>query len=332
MKAFRVALASAVLAAATALAQLPSVQAVSDERALASAYLLSTLAEQVATKAVEAFGNVAATNGPSPREAAVEWKARIQQRIRGNLEARFGASARGRYETFVTEFLAAEQCADPEALRALHEKAGLQVPPTDYASFRRLAVESWLQADVAAAGDFLARVEAWVDLSGRVPATPPLDFWLGATSPKSAAPPPPTPVNRLAAAEATPAPIPAPDDDEGDGALSAFATARKTSRQQRVELAQSQMQQLATEREQWEQEWGRKKAARAQAEVEAMRRQAEALVQADKDALEQHKNSWGYRMKSVVSAVIGTTLGAFGTPIAQKAGEEAAQELFDLDD
>ena len=49
---------------------------------------------------------------------------------------------------------------------------------------------------------------------------------------------------------------------------------------------------------------------------------------AQSEAIEQRKNSWSGRLKSVLTATIGATSGAFLGNVGSRAGEAAANAIF----
>ena len=62
-----------------------------------------------------------------------------------------------------------------------------------------------------------------------------------------------------------------------------------------------------------------------------MKRHADKLAATEKDALEQRKNSWGNRLKSIVGATVSAATGAFTGGIGTRAGQEAANAIFKPD-
>jgi FtsZ-binding cell division protein ZapB len=103
---------------------------------------------------------------------------------------------------------------------------------------------------------------------------------------------------------------------------------RKKRSERRLEEAQAGMEQVASERQAAEEEYAAKKTAAAQAEAEAMKRHADKLAATEKDALEQRKNSWVNRLKSIVGATVSAATGAFTGGIGTRAGQEAANAIF----
>jgi hypothetical protein len=85
------------------------------------------------------------------------------------------------------------------------------------------------------------------------------------------------------------------------------------------------------ERRAAEDEAAARKLAAAQAEADAVRKQAEKLAAAESEAIEQRRNSWSGRLKSVLTTAIGATSGAFLGNVGSRAGEAAAEALFNSD-
>ncbi|MFH0880126.1 MAG: hypothetical protein V2A34_10475 [Lentisphaerota bacterium] len=118
---------------------------------------------------------------------------------------------------------------------------------------------------------------------------------------------------------------------EGDAhnPLNDFSQLRDERRQKILEEAQAGMQQVAAERESAEQEYAATKTAAAQAEADAMKRQAEKLAATDAEALDQRKNSWGAKIKSIIGATVQTTASGFTGAIGSRAADEAVHAIFD---
>lgn len=318
------ALAFAVLAASSR-----DLAANESQTALATAYVRQSLITQVQTQAVALAAGGVAYERDAIAAATAKWAGWRRDKIRGDLEHALGSAARERFGAFAREFLAADAAGDKEYLAQLSREIGLSPLPADYAALAAQVIDTRLRADVDAAAGFLGRLQVWINRDRTEDGALPLEDWLGVTAPVAppGSPPPPLPgVDPLAAAEPVATPV-APTVDE-ETALGAFAGGHKTRRQQQVEIARSHMQQTADERRQWEEEWGRKKSDAGNAEAEARRRQAERLAQNEKDALEQSKNTWAARLKTIAASTVGVAVGAFTTPIATRSAEKATQALF----
>jgi FtsZ-binding cell division protein ZapB len=82
------------------------------------------------------------------------------------------------------------------------------------------------------------------------------------------------------------------------------------------------------ERDAAEQEAAARKTAAAQVEVDAMRRQADKLALVEREALEQRRNSWRNRLRSILVGTVSAATGAFTGGIGTQAGQRAAEAIF----
>jgi hypothetical protein len=284
---------------------------------------------------------VAAQADMIAREARQEDAAQIKQAmsvrsaaktvdLRNELTAQFGNSARARFEQFVADYTAAEKAGDAQLLAQLGEAFGISPAPADYASLRRVAIETFLQPDMADGSKWLGEIQTWIDVRKKTKDTPPLSIWLTRDQPttvaKSAKPVVKKP-NSLADAEADMGEFTA-GEEEASSPLDSFDNMRKKRSARKLEEAQAGMEQVASERQTAEEEYAAKKTAAAQAEAEAMKRHADKLASVEKEALEQRKNSWGNRLKSIVGATVSAATGAFTGGIGTRAGQEAADAIF----
>jgi hypothetical protein len=103
---------------------------------------------------------------------------------------------------------------------------------------------------------------------------------------------------------------------------------RKKRHDKELAEAQDGMEQIANERKSAEEEYAAKKTSDAQAEAENMKRHADKLASTEQEALEQRKNSWGSRLKSIVGATVSAATGAFTGGVGARAGEEAVNAIF----
>ncbi len=269
------------------------------------------------------------------QRAVDENQADLGDKIRRELEASFGTMARDEFGTFVDALSKAEAENDAEFLTRIVESAGnWRQPPTTYAALRQTMVQDVLKADIASAGNFLAEIQTWLDLREKSDHVPNLSEWLNRNNPVQRvvvkSPKPPRKRNSLRDAEA-PATAYDGGDDDGSGALESFGSARSERRQKSLENARAGMQQVADERRIAEEEMASKKLAAAQAESEAVRKHAEKLAASETEAIEQRKNSWSGRLKSIVSTTIGATTGAFLGNVGSRAGEAAADAVFNTE-
>lgn len=262
----------------------------------------------------------------------------LGEHIRLALGDVFGGSARELFGTFVEQFTEAEAASDLAFLVRVTELSDLEVvtPVETYDALRTIVIGDWLKADVAAAVAFLVDVQTWLDLRERNADVPSLRDWLDRGRPvqvEAVAEPERESVRRrnpLRDAEAKANPFEGVDDADG-GSLDQFGAARAERRRKAMDEARSGMQQVAEERRTAEEEAASRKLAAAQAEAEAVRKHAERLAAAESDAIEQRRNSWGNRLKSVLTTTIGATSGAFLGNIGSRAGEAAAEAVFNTE-
>ena len=270
--------------------------------------------------------------------AAKTYQARESGAIRDALEGAFDDQARTVFGDFVDAYAKASESDNAAFLATLVKAVGGwgEDPPADYAALRSGMVQRVLREEIAAAGRFLADVQTWVDLKGRAEDVPPLAAWVdraapvGTTTRQVVKRRKPAKRNPLRDSEAQAEDFEG-ESGGGDGALEGFGAARKERREKALQDAQAGMQQVAEERRAAEEEFAAKKTAAAQAEADAVRKQAEKLAAAESEAIEQRKNSWSGRLKSVLTATIGATSGAFLGNVGGRAGEAAANAIFNED-
>ena len=311
----------------------------STSAALLKARFRLDVSEQVGLQAEKLAAPCGEADAAEVAAAADAWKAREIGAIRAALEARFGEKAREAFGTFADTYAKAEAAGDTAFLRNLAgEVGGWDETPADYAALREGAVQSMLRDEIAAAGRFLADVQTWVALKAEAKDVPPLAAWLargaapaGAGEVASDKPARPAKRNRLRDSEAQAESFEA-EPEEDSGALEGFGAARQARREKALEAARAGMQQIAEERRAAEEELAAKKTAAAQAEADAVRKQAEKLAAAQSEAIEQRKNSWSGRLKSILTATIGATSGAFLGNVGGRAGEAAANAIFNEED
>ncbi len=313
--------------------------AVPDGAVLLTAALRYRISQQTAAQVAELERAAADEARAQVSKAGEEWQSAVLEAIRGELDARFGREARAVFGDFLEDFARAEQANDLAYLKALAPRLGWDEAPADFAALRLRSLRELVAEDVAAAGRLLGEMQSWLAVRAREAGTPPLAAWLArdqpSVTPATATfgqhlPParPARPANPLRDAEAPPGDFVA-DEEPAATALDSFSTARAGRRAQALEEAQAAMQQVALERRTAEEEMAARKSAAAQAEAEAVRKQAERLAAADQEAIEQRKNSWSGRLKSILCTTIGATSGAFLGGVGARAGEEAARAVFD---
>ncbi len=301
----------------------------SDSEILLRCFVRYTLASEIHAQALDLAKGAPEADRNQIGAAAESWLDAEVTLLRTDLETRFKDQARDRFERFVGEYTRAEEAGDQGYLERLAMHTGLMEPPPDYATLRRLAMDRWLAQPLASGTRLLSEVQTWTEVRGRTVGTPPLDAWLNRSNQPVSAPPAATkrPVNPLAEAEAD-APEWTEQPRESPGMLDAFAQRRKDRRDQAMADAQAGMQQMASERQAAEQEYGARKMAEAQADAEAMRAQAQKLAATEAEALAQRENSWGNRIKRIVGGTLSAGIGAFTGGVGAEAGQRAANELF----
>lgn len=294
------------------------------------------IAGQAAGQAAKLAESCAPEVAAEVATAAGAYQARVAGAIRETLEHKFAEQARAAFGDFVDAYTAAS-AANNAAFLATMAKAvgGWDEAPADFAALRSGMVQRVLRAEIAEAGHFLADVQTWIDLKSRPGDVPPLSAWLDRAAPAQpiiqAAPPrKPAKRNSLRDAEAQTETFEGVEEG-GGGALEGFGAARKERRAKALAEAQAGMQQVAEERRVAEDEFAARKTAAAQAEAEAVRKQAEKLAATQAEAIEQRKNSWSGRLKSVLTAAIGATSGAFLGQVGGRAGEAAANAVFNTE-
>lgn len=301
-----------------------------DAGTLLAAYTRFVLAREVQAQALDLAKPIPAPEARQIADQAAAWMKAETERMRRQLETRFGETARDRFADFVAAFTAAEGTNDLHYLGRLAGDAKLGETPLEFSALRRLVIDKWLAEPFAAGSQLLGEMQTWTELRARNPQTPPLAAWLARAEPGATPAPtaPPKPANPLAAAEAeVPAFIPPPAGAPANP-MDAFAQSRNEKRDRALQDAQAGMQQMAMERQAAEQEYAAKKMAEAQADAEAMRAQAQKLAAVEQEAIDQRANSWLGRLKNIVSATVGAATGAFTGGIGAEAGRQAANAIF----
>lgn len=283
--------------------------------ALVANYLRYLLLNHVGSQGAQIVAQAPAGAQADLRSRLDGWRVSFQETIRADLEKNLGSDARPRFEAFVMAFTQAEQSKDLAYLEQLGGEVGWPGPVADgFEAFRRWGIQQWVAADMQAGVDFLGALSAPVESAAAVAAP-------------AAPPPPPRPANPLRDAESAAAPA---DDaaPAGGATLQRFSGMREERRQKVLEEAQAGMQQVASEREAWEQEYASKVEAAAEAEAEAKKRQAERLAATDEEALEQRKNSFKAKAVKVLAGVAEATVSGFTGAIGGRAADEAVNAIF----
>lgn len=309
-------------------------RAIDAEPALLHAFLRLGVVEQTLTNVEELARKAPESEAGAVREAAAAWGARQRGEIGASLSAALGDAARERFVRFVEAFTAAEANADAGVLAEFMVALDLDAPVASYGSLRATVLHKFLMRDLEAAAAFLGDVHTWIDLRGRMRDAPPLDDWLNRAAPSGTAPPPPAPDrprrtgNALRDAEA---PAGGPTDVSratSPNPRDAFGASRTERHAAALAEARAGMQQVAAERRSEEDALAARKLAEAQAAADAARKQAQTLAAAEAEALEQRRNSWSAKLKSVLTATISATGGAFLGGVGARVGESAATAVF----
>jgi len=286
------------------------------------AYLRYDLTKRTAEQSALLAAARPAEDQAQVAEAAALRQTEQNARLRRALEAQFGATARERFAAFMADWTDAEQRGDPEYLRWISGVTGLSAG--DYAGLRTAAFRVWLTAETADGANWLGAVETWLTAGTRDAERPPLRVWLDrATGAARAA----DAGSALADAEASAVFVPVEEDPAGS-ALEQLAARRGEKRAADVARAQAQMQQIADERRAWEEEHGAELKRRADLDAEHVKQQADKLAAAEKDALEQRKNSWNAKLLNILGATVSTFTGAVTGEIGKRAAERVTEEIF----
>ena len=282
----------------------------SPETALAANYLRYLLLNHVNAQGANVLAQAPAVLQASLRTRLDGWRSSFQESIRADLDRRLGANARPRFEEFINTFAQAEQARDLAYLERLGAQVGWPGPASSgFEAFRRWGIQQWVADDMQAGVDLLSEMAAQVDAQTRAPA------------------PPPPPANPLRDAESAAPPLEY-GDVSGGAPLQQYSGRREERRQKALDQAQTGMEQVAAEREAWEQEYASDVEAKAQAEAEAVKRQAERLAATDEEALEQRKNSFKSKAVKVLAGVAEATVGGFTGAIGARAADEAVNAIF----
>ena len=266
------------------------------------------------------------------------WTEGEMNSIRNELQPRFGAAARERFEAFSTALANAESSKDAEYLQQLATQLALHPPPRDYDELHHKFTTLKLVDSIHSTSGFMSNLQTWLLLKQRMPNMPPLDAWLtrdqktAATAPAApvAAPPPPKRSTAMQLADAEPA-MNEYKEEEGqtnEMLLASFSSSLKERRETIRQQAEKGMQTVTSERERAEQDLATRKQAEATAEAEAIKNQAQKLADAETQAIEQRANTWESKLKTVVSSTVSAASGAFFGGLGTQAGEKLSKSLF----
>lgn len=281
--------------------------------ALAANYLRYMLLNHVTAQGAEILAQAPPTRQAELKTRLDGWRSSYQESIRVDLERNLGTEARQQFEKFVDAFTTAERAGDLGYLEQLAMEVSWPGPASEgFEGFRRWGIQQWVSADMQAGVDLLGELSAQAEQPATMSTAP--------TTPQR-------PANPLRDAESAAAPLELAEPSAG-APLQHFSALREQRRQKVLEQAQAGMEQVAAEREAWEQEYASEAEARAQAEAEAMKSQAERLAATDAEALEQRKNSFKSKMVNVLAGVAQATVSSFTGAIGGRAADEAVQAIF----
>lgn len=306
-------------------------------RTMMEAYFRYLLGCQIPIQASGLAAEAPADIQEQVSQAASQWTADLMARVRASLERQWKEDARSKFSLFVATYTTAEKDGDIAFLRSLAKDSGLSSPlPESYAELHGMVTAGWLKPDVDSGAALLGEIQTWMDVQSRNADTPPLSAWLARNASRMKTgsvrmePAKPSRRDTLRNAEAAPADFQG-NADQAPAAMDTFAQARQERRQRALEEAQAGMEQVAAERDAAEREYAARKTAAAQAEAEAIKRQADKLAASETEALEQRKDSWGNKLKGVLSATVGAATGAFSGGIGTEAGTRLADAIFNAD-
>jgi hypothetical protein len=307
-----------------------------DAGVLLDAYLHHMILKQTVRQSQDLGRDLPVQDRSQVADEVTSWSRTGMKDVREALIARFGDDAQARFKTFVSELTAAEQAGDAAFLERLSAAAGIEGSVADFAALREAVMRERLAGELQDAADLLGGVEGWTEAKAKG-APDSLSDWLDRTGPRArtsapvaAAPRAPAKKTGLAAAEVDVSEAEAPEDDTDTvSPLDSFSATRDEKRARVLAEAQAGMRQVADERRAWEQEYGARKQAEAQAEAEALIEHGEKLAAADKEAIEQSQRSWSNKAKQLLATAVGAAAGTFSGGVGAEAGQRAANEIFE---
>ena len=260
-----------------------------------------------------------------------QWKQERLSEIRVELTSAYGKSASKIFSSFVAEYTEAESKNDTAYLADLagHICPDREIP--GYSALRKLISEESPTKEFSdGCVKLMSNIEAWVTLTKKDAAMPPLHIWLsrniesrrsanGVTSPS---------VNRLRNAESVSDIDLTVLNESSQDLLSQYEATKHNRNEAKQARAKEGMAQLAKERTRYEDAYAKKLLARTATDAEAMKLQARRIASAEKEAIKQHENSWGMKLKRIAGATVGATADAFFGGIGARAGAEAVKILF----
>jgi pyruvate/2-oxoglutarate dehydrogenase complex dihydrolipoamide acyltransferase (E2) component len=305
--------------------------AIGDEAVLYLSYLDFQIVEQVGQQVRQMSADSDFETGAEIELAYDDWRDERLRSMRRRIENRFGEQSRARFERFFAAIQTAESERDSGLLTRISGELELNGGIENYTALKQTALAEHCRDEIDTASKFLGEIQTWIGLKDSGRDVPPLAHWLARAQPVERAAPPTTAAraaNPLRAAEGQSSGDWLPEDGELVNPMDSFADRRKAERDRALADAQEGMRQIAQERAAYEQEAAAKELARAQADAEAMRDQAQRLAATEKEALAQRENSWGNRLKRIVGGTISAATGAFTGGIGSEAGRRAADAVF----
>lgn len=296
----------------------------SKERVLLDNYLRYQVSKNVMSQATDLASHKDSAIKDEVQQEAAWWLTAQNKRIKSDLEATFGDDASTEFQEFWINYEKAEAANDVPYLDGL-KKAADAGDAADYAALRKAILKGVLARDVANSGALLSAVEGWLDAvdEGKLPQGS-LKKWInGDISVRKKVISDP-----LQAAEAEAEPFVVDPKAKDDNPLDSFKAMRDAKRKKAHDEAKDGMAQVASERTAAEAEYAAKVQARATAEAANLKKHADRLSSAEKEAFEQRKKSFGNRLKNVVSATVGAATGAFSGGIGARAGQAAVNSIW----
>ena len=291
-------------------------------------YLQAQVIDQVYAQQAQLTDGLTASTAAEVGDAFDQWRKQQLGTLRQDLEKALGGEAKSEFSDFIQRYHAAKSEEDDAFLNHLANDLRISRTPESYQALQESVMNRSQDSLLPEAAKFLSEVQTWTEEND---SEVPLHIWLTRDAPTAAAPAPtpkPVPtVNPLQAAEAGGATW-VPPEDELVNPMDAFAQSRQSKREQALEDAHAGMRQVASEREAYESEQAAKVLAKAQADAEAMRAQAQRLAATEEEALAQRENSWGNRLKRIVGGTVSAATGAFTGGIGAEAGQRAANAVL----
>lgn len=311
------------------------VRALNDDQLLMNSYLEYSVVKHIPVEAETIAEPLDADAQAEINEIVDGWSKTYWSDVKEGLSERFGEQARGTFEAFVANLTKMEQAQNSSYLQYLCRAYEYGDCPDTYQELRSRIADEQLSDLLGACGSLLGEIQTWADLRSRgVDDLPPLAFWLTRSAKMKGVPSldiavaSAEPVDPLRAVEE---PLPEYSEDEEDEGsfLDDFSAMEDKKRQQSIDEAKAAMEQVAAERRAVEEDIAAKKLAAAQKEAEAMKAHAKELAAVEAQALKQRERTFGARVKRIIGATMTAAGGAFIGEVGARAGQEAADALFE---